>query len=990
MQKFTLKLLFLIVFISQASFISQTLVASYPFSANSTYNAFWGVTQKSDTLWIGSDNAGKLYKVTKTGIIKDSLATVVDFNHGLAWDGTGFWVAEDYRTNGGRIYKLNTSGVKIDSILTGNYAGGIGGIALDGNNLWFAVYYPDFTSYPFAYAYKMNLTTKTLVDTIPLRGRQVQGIAVKGDTIFYVTDNFQQDAERIYAYRKAVGDTLFSFAVPDPDNDCDPRGLYWDNQNLWLIAQRVGNNVNAYRTLYKYSITGQGSPQITTSANTINFGNVIIGQTGNQNLTINNIGTAKLIISGLTMTNPRFSISPNALPDTINAGQSKNYSLGFTPNVFDTTSGELRIASNDAANPLKTVILKGKGVENGSFLYLSSSNFNYNTRRINSLSGFTFSIQNRGTQPLVINSFNFSGQRFFLDNTNVTFPITIDTQRTRTLRIWFNPNDANTFNDSAIINSNSINPAAGKIILSGTGQNNLTELGEIFWEGNIPANPGTSSQDYQPKSIKRIGDVNGDGINDVIVATENYWTICYNGNSSVTSDTLWKFSTYNGSYNTGSVDWEDAMATMPDINNDGIDEVVVGCGGGNEMVYALSGKTGEKLWEYGSPTTYSDGDIMGLRTDKDYNNDGRVDVLVSASGSGEGQGRHAAICVNGLNGQVLFNSIQTSDFTYDITTAPWGGAIGTSFDGGPYNIYGFNNSGANLWSYLASGTYNAAWSLKDIPDINSDGIVDIVCQIGFNGNLTALSGNNGTSIWNASLGASNNGKIIKLDDKDKDGYIDLSTSGPVSLYRLDSKLGTIIWSAPLGFDYTRGIDNIGDINRDPIQDIAVITQEPAEFVIINGKDGSTLFQYEFGTTIQQRGDRVIALNSIDQHTGNGTMEMVAGSRDGRLKCFSGGPDNPIGISNNNNKIPEEFRLYQNYPNPFNPVTTINFDLPVKSDVTIRIYDIIGREVEILAKGNFNSGKHTISWNAENIASGVYFYEISAGDFRDVKKMMLIK
>jgi hypothetical protein len=77
----------------------------------------------------------------------DSLAVPFIFNHGLTWDGSGFWIAEHYRTSGGRIYKINAAGVTVDSILTGSYAGGLGGIALDGQNLWFAVYYPDYASY---------------------------------------------------------------------------------------------------------------------------------------------------------------------------------------------------------------------------------------------------------------------------------------------------------------------------------------------------------------------------------------------------------------------------------------------------------------------------------------------------------------------------------------------------------------------------------------------------------------------------------------------------------------------------------------------------------------------------------------------------------------------------------------------------------------------------------------------------------------------------
>jgi outer membrane protein assembly factor BamB len=141
------------------------------------------------------------------------------------------------------------------------------------------------------------------------------------------------------------------------------------------------------------------------------------------------------------------------------------------------------------------------------------------------------------------------------------------------------------------------------------------------------------------------------------------------------------------------------------------------------MVYALSGKTGQKLWEYGNPITTADGDIMGIRTDKDYNGDGRKDVLISASGSGNGQGRHAVICVNGLNGQVIFNVTQTSEFTYDVTSSQTGGAIGVGSNGGPYGLNGFTNTGASAWSYIV---YGAVWSVKEIPDINNDNVNDIV------------------------------------------------------------------------------------------------------------------------------------------------------------------------------------------------------------------------------------------------------------------------
>ncbi|MCB0731358.1 MAG: T9SS type A sorting domain-containing protein [Ignavibacteriae bacterium] len=89
-------------------------------------------------------------------------------------------------------------------------------------------------------------------------------------------------------------------------------------------------------------------------------------------------------------------------------------------------------------------------------------------------------------------------------------------------------------------------------------------------------------------------------------------------------------------------------------------------------------------------------------------------------------------------------------------------------------------------------------------------------------------------------------------------------------------------------------------------------------------------------------------------------------------------------------LPTEFALGQNYPNPFNPATTIEFALPKDSDVKLVVYDILGGEVAQLVKGDLKAGYHQINFNAANLASGVYFYAIKAGDFVSVKKLVLLK
>jgi hypothetical protein len=98
----------------------------------------------------------------------------------------------------------------------------------------------------------------------------------------------------------------------------------------------------------------------------------------------------------------------------------------------------------------------------------------------------------------------------------------------------------------------------------------------------------------------------------------------------------------------------------------------------------------------------------------------------------------------------------------------------------------------------------------------------------------------------------------------------------------------------------------------------------------------------------------------------------------------------VGITQNSSAVPDNYSLYQNYPNPFNPSTSIKFDIPKQSLVRISVYDVIGREVETLVNKDLFSGEYSVDWNASAFPSGVYFYRINAGQYTEIKKMMLIK
>lgn len=175
------------------------------------------------------------------------------------------------------------------------------------------------------------------------------------------------------------------------------------------------------------------------------------------------------------------------------------------------------------------------------------------------------------------------------------------------------------------------------------------------------------------------------------------------------------------------------------------------------------------------------------------------------------------------------------------------------------------------------------------------------------------------------------------------------------------------------------------------------------------KEGSFIFN---GTAAQVTGfmlpDTVNGL-SIDNAEGvtlsqetviNGVLRLVSGVFDntipftlgetGSISYEGGSLLIPVGIAEQPNVLPKKFALYQNYPNPFNPATTIRYDVPRPAQVTVKVYDVTGREVAELVNARVGAGAYEVVWNATGYASGVYYYRIHAGDYVSVRKLILMK
>ena len=101
------------------------------------------------------------------------------------------------------------------------------------------------------------------------------------------------------------------------------------------------------------------------------------------------------------------------------------------------------------------------------------------------------------------------------------------------------------------------------------------------------------------------------------------------------------------------------------------------------------------------------------------------------------------------------------------------------------------------------------------------------------------------------------------------------------------------------------------------------------------------------------------------------------------------------LSTEGEGVPVEFALHENYPNPFNPTTTLRFDLPEVSNITLTIYNMLGQKVRTFNYQNTSAGYHSVTWNATNdygdpVGAGVYLYQLQTKDFVKTRKMVLLK
>ena len=891
-----MKKLLLLCFLLPTFINSQTLVGTVNLPSGTYWNSGYGLVYENSRYWISSSSTsgrGIFYAVDNTGNLVDTVNLnypTMKESQGLAFDGTNFWYVER-KTARCDLFKIDHDGNVLDSITSAQLFGGswyFGGAGWDGTGLWISVYYPNTS----AALYKVDINTKTIVDTIQTFGTQPQGITIKGDTLLYVMDDNDGDAEKVYAVNLATEDTLFSFFVPDQNGQA-PRGLAWDGIYFWLMAEPFG--ASSGRQLFKYDLGGSGTPAISVPVSTINFPNTTVGNTNNYNLTIYSTGTATLTIDSITVSGSSFSFDPLSFPINIPAGGSQNVTVNFSPDTFTYYQGLLKIYNNDPIKPVVNVNLRGQGVLSGARIGLSATSHNFGNVWVGQegIVFWNFKVFNMGDQTLQISDLQFNLPEYTF--TAPVVPFQIFSTDTLQLTAYFYPTQAGTYLDTLKITNNDVTNPVATISFQGTGTFSAYNYGYVFWEYQVPPHPASSSAEPRVEGLKYINDITGDGIPEVIISTENYWTMCLDGAASGTTYPLWIFTTYMSSSNAGSIGAnfeygvQDAIQIANDLNSDGFNDVVIAVGGGNEHVYAINGTNGQILWQYGDDINWSLGDFEAVDVQRDFNGDNVVDVLAIADGNDQGTGYKRAYLFNGANGSIIW------EHYYPGPNPAFGKTIisidDKNGDNLPDVVIAYGNNGTSDLAVRALNGINGQ-TLWTRPMVSSEpkellelplpgGGSDVIAAEYFN-RIHRLNGTNGNIIWTYPLGASAGViQMALINDINGDQVPDvlIASFAVNGLNCLSGATGAQLWAWQM--DYQFGVASIPDINDDGVDDV-IAGARYGNFYCISGKGDSLLFMYSFP------GDWMYTVNKMPSIDGNFSYELLAGTRDGKVVCFSGG------------------------------------------------------------------------------------------------------
>ncbi len=949
--------------------VAQTIVDVLP-----TTNGAWGLEYHDGFLWVGDDTDGFIKKVDPAdGTILETLPTPYDentisfgANHGVAWDGSGFWVAGDFGKD--FLYKVSPAGAFVDTIPTPTDA--VGGLSFDGTNLLVTSYFPNAEA---GILIVDPADGSILGSTIPTQGDQPFGIdydPMDGNYWNGMDDN-DGDAERIYNLSSVDGSVISFFDSPNQS----PKGLALGDGFLWLIANTIEGSG---RSIFKIDLSGAGTPDIDPVPSEQDFGIVAIGSTGSVSQRLVNEGDGDLTITDVSTFSP-FSTEALLLPATITPGQELVFDVFFDPATAGNFQANLNVISNDVDEGDLDIVLTGIGVPADQTIQVSGS-LDFVDTGVGLLRSRTVTIQNRGFADLQVSSVTSDLPQFELVDLP-EIPISLSTFESIEAEVLFRPDGVSSFATDIEITSDDPAQPLVAVAASGDGFDAVFAPGEPIWSAEGIENVVTLLGGADLGGV----DLTGDGVPDAVM--ESY-------DAGADGDPLQTF--YGNSHGDGIDYWKRAdgrsggwgdqgLAYGSDLDDDGVPEIIRGTAWGGKRVEVWNGTTGQLIWDYDTRNEDNGGWVYSVAAMPDVSGDGIREVLAAAGTDGEPfSGARRIYCFDGATGDIRFTRVGPDGFL----TVSWiedvnmdgnpdviGGGGGNSADDLVYCLSGASTGNATtLWTFPTGGS---VWSVARIADVNGDGINDVLAG-SWSNTVFCLDGTDGSEIWSHVTA----GDVIRVEatpDLTGDGVEDVVVAEIGNFVRvLDGSDGTLHWFYVTGGNVWSAT-SIPDVDGDSVADIIAGAQSDIVFCI-SGATGSLFWQTNVGAL-------VYSVRAIPDVNGNGSYDVIAGTQDlggpgeGKIWCLEGSgavvsiPEIPQQID------ADAFDVLRVAPNPVTDWATFQFRSGdrVEGTVELDIYDANGRRVRSYRQAA-TPGFGQIVWdgrfeNGERVSSGVYFYRL---------------
>ena len=227
------------------------------------------------------------------------------------------------------------------------------------------------------------------------------------------------------------------------------------------------------------SLSGTGvSPQLTMSANSLTFGNVMLKTTSTKTLTLTSSGTAAVTVKSAVPKGTGFSVSGATFPDTLNPGQTLTLQVGFDPTVAGAASGTITISSTSSISSTNTVSLSGTGINSDPVLTLSSNSLNFGSDPVGTALRLPVSLTSTGTSAVTVSAASIAGAGFSFSG--ATFPVTLNPNIAVKVQVQFDPTSAGTVSGKLSISSNSTSGSTSVVNLSGIGTSVQHEV-SLIW-----------------------------------------------------------------------------------------------------------------------------------------------------------------------------------------------------------------------------------------------------------------------------------------------------------------------------------------------------------------------------------------------------------------------------------------------------------------------------------------------------------------------------